>query len=95
MDLYIYYRVCSSDAPGLQACISDMHAALRHKYDVTCSLKRQAQEKDGRQTWMEVYLSIPDGFEHALQRAVTDALLAPLIDGVRHTEYFVDVKSCA
>ena len=45
-------------------------------------------------TWMEVYLAVPDDFESSLQRAFDDAGYAALIDGTRHIEYFQDCTPC-
>lgn len=95
MDLYIYYRVQNSDANALHTKAAAMQTALADKYGIVGALKRRPEEKDGRQTWMEVYEGVPDSFEAGLQQAVTDAGLSPLIDGPRHTEYFMDVSSCA
>ena len=72
-----------------------MQRCLSQEYGIVTGLKRRPQEKDGRQTWMEIYQDIPDGFEAALERAVAQAGLAGLIDGQRNTEYFLDVPTCA
>ena len=95
MDLYIYYRVRSGDADALRAKATAMQAALADNYGIVGTLKRRPEEKEGRQTWMEVYEGVPEGFEARLEQAVTDAGLPALIDGARHTEYFMDVSSCA
>ncbi|MFC7517725.1 DUF4936 family protein [Herbaspirillum sp. GCM10030257] len=95
MDLYIYYRVASSDAPQLQTRAEAMQQSLSREYGIVSRLKRRPAETDGMQTWMEVYLSVPADFEAVLERAVTDTQLNALIHGPRHTEHFVDVSSCA
>lgn len=95
MDLYIYYRVRSEDANALHTRALAMQQALAAETGITIGLKRRPEEKDGRQTWMEVYEAVPEGFEAILDRAVAQADLSPLIDGLRHTEYFLDVSSCA
>ncbi len=95
MDLYIYYRVPSAHAELLRARAASMQRCLSQEYGIVTGLKRRPQEKDGRQTWMEIYQDIPDGFEAALERAVAQAGLAGLIDGQRNTEYFLDVPTCA
>jgi hypothetical protein len=59
------------------------------------ALKRRPEAKDGRHTWMEVYLAVPDGFDAVLERSVEQAQLARLIDGERHAERFMDAASCA
>lgn len=95
MDLYIYYRVRSENAALLQACASAMQQRLSAEFGVAGLLKRRPEEKDGRQTWMEIYQAVPAGFEEALEQAVVRDGLAPLIDGPRHTEHFVDIPTCA
>jgi hypothetical protein len=95
MDLYIYYRVRRDNATALQSRVEAMQRCLREDYGIVTGLKRRPEEKEGRQTWMEVYLAVPDGFEAALERVVERERLADLIDGRRNTEYFVDVTSCA
>ena len=95
MDLYIYYRVRSEHAAALQAQASSMQEHLRRDYGIVTKLKRRPEEKDGKQTWMEIYQSVPDDFDVILERAVTQAGLTALIDGQRNTEYFLDVSTCA
>lgn len=95
MDLYIYYRVRLEDAGALQARVSAMQQRLAAECGVAGCLKRRPEEKDGRQTWMEVYLAVPDGFETSLDAAVLQSALADLIDGPRHTEHFMDIPACA
>ena len=95
MDLYIYYRVCSGSAGELRTRASAMQNRLAREYGIVAALKRRPEEKDGLQTWMEIYQAVPDGFAMLLERAVAQAGLAALIDGQRHTECFVDVSACA
>jgi hypothetical protein len=95
MDLYIYYRVRNENAAALQVRASAMQHRLEAECGVAGSLKRRPEEKDGRQTWMEVYQAVPDGFEATLDAAVAHGGLAKLIDGPRHTEHFMDIPACA
>lgn len=95
MDLYIYYRVRCEDAPTLQKQVEAMQRCLSAEYGIVIQLKRRPEEKEGRQTWMEVYQAIPVGFDTALERVVMQAGLTNLIDGPRNVEYFLDVSSCA
>lgn len=95
MDLYIYYRVRSEHAEMLQSKAWAMQRSLAKEYGIVTGLKRRPQEKDGQQTWMEVYQAVPEHFEAILERAVTQAGLAQFIDGQRKTEYFLDVSPCA
>ncbi|OWW20020.1 DUF4936 family protein [Noviherbaspirillum denitrificans] len=93
MDLYIYYRVRGDNAPALHARVTAMQQRIAN--GVAVALKRRPEEKDGLQTWMEVYLAVPEGFEAILQDAVAKDGLAGLIEGPRHTEHFVDIPACA
>jgi uncharacterized protein YbjT (DUF2867 family) len=94
MDLYIYYRAHSTHAQPLQTQVQAMQNRLRRDYGVAAALKRRPPAADALDTWMEIYLDVPADFEINLQRAVDDAALAALIDGVRHIENFQDCTSC-
>jgi DNA-binding XRE family transcriptional regulator len=95
MDLYVYYRAASAQAEALRERVTAMQAELARRCGVAAALKRRPEAKDGRHTWMETYLNIPDGFDAILSQAVTQSELASLIDGERHTEYFLDITTCA
>jgi len=95
MDLYIYYRVKTENAPALQPRAAALLRRLSDEYGIVTGLKRRPEEKDGRQTWMEIYQDVPAGFETALENALAREGLAALIDGQRYTEYFVDITACA
>jgi len=95
MDLYIYYRVRSSEARALLERATAMQRRLAADHGIAGALKRRPEEKDGRQTWMEIYEKVPPGFEAALAEAVQRDGLVELIDGQRHTEHFVDLTACA
>ncbi len=95
MDLYVYYRVANTDTGPLAPRVAGMQRRLAQEYGVAAALKRRPEEKEGRQTWMEVYQAVPDGFVTLLERAVARAGLSGLIDGPRHVECFVDVAACA
>lgn len=95
MDLYIYYRVCNDNAAALCERVRAMQRCLAREYGIVTALKRRPQEKDGRQTWMEIYQAVPAGFDTALERAVAQAGLHALTEGPRNVEYFLDVSTCA
>ncbi|RJF95829.1 DUF4936 family protein [Noviherbaspirillum saxi] len=95
MDLYIYYRIRSEHAEELRSRVSALQQCVLREYGIVTRIKRRPEEKDGLQTWMEVYLSVPTGFEATLDRLVAEAQLDALIDGPRHTEHFVDIAPCA
>ncbi|RXZ38936.1 DUF4936 family protein [Oxalobacteraceae bacterium CAVE-383] len=103
MDLYIYYRVARTQAAQLQAKVHAMQAQLRHEHGITAALKRRPRPDNGPDdanppqapdTWMEVYLAVPDDFENTVDRAFDAAGYSPLIDGTRHIEYFLDCTPC-
>lgn len=95
MDLYIYYRVAPGRAGELHRRVTAMQARLAAETGVDVALKRRPGESGGLQTWMEIYLAVPAGFEARLAQAVEDAGLSSLAEGERHTEQFQDFTPCA
>jgi hypothetical protein len=95
MDLYIYYRVRSSDSAAFRTQALAMQHNLARDCGVATALKRRPDEKDGLQTWMEVYADVDAAFEARLNGAVADNGLSAWIQGPRHTEQFLDVSLCA
>ncbi|TCS39494.1 uncharacterized protein DUF4936 [Paucimonas lemoignei] len=95
MDLYVYYRVDCAHAELLCQRVMGLQAELSRRCGVSAALKRRPEAKDGRHTWMETYLNIPDGFDAILTQTVSQSRVAELIDGERHTEYFMDITTCA
>lgn len=95
MNLYVYYRVRCEHAVELQRDASLMQQDLSKRHGVAATLQRRPESKDGRHTWMETYQNTPDGFDAILVSAIAATGLGRLIDGERHTEYFVSVSSCA
>jgi hypothetical protein len=91
VDLYIYYRVANEHAPRLRQMVQCMQQSLAGVYGIVCALKRRPGDKDGKQTWMEVYAAVPGDFEARLERTVGEAGLSAMIDGPRHTEHFLDM----
>lgn len=89
MDYYIYYRVRDAQAQSLRDKVLPMQATLQQQYQIGTALKRRPDSQDGRQTWMEVYLAVPDDFDAELADALAAAGIPPLIDGERHIERFI------
>ena len=85
-DLYVYYRVNPANAAVLASRVRAMQAMLG-----SGQLKRRPGEKDGLQTWMEVYLSTGGDFAGRLAQAARDAGILPYIEGERHAEVFMDL----
>lgn len=88
MDIYVYYRVRSEQAPALQILVCTMQSKLGGRP----RLMRRPEIQDGLQTWMEVYVDVPESFEARLAEAVHSAELATMIEGERHTERFIAIS---
>jgi len=95
VDLYVYYKVAAADAAALAPQVAAMQARLAHSEGVQAQLKRRPGDKDGLQTWMEVYPGVPAAFESALADAFDAAGIAPLLAGARRAEVFTDLLPCA
>ncbi len=91
IDLYVYYKVRDGDAASLAPRVRAMQAAL----GMPAQLKQRPEARDGLQTWMEVYPSVPGGFDTAVEAAARDAGLLPFIEGPRRSEIFTDIAPCA
>ena len=94
IDLYVYYKVSDGDAASLAPRVRAMQAGLAASA-IAPQLKRRPEGRDGLQTWMEVYPSVPAGFEAIVEQAAQDAGLANLIQGPRRSEVFTDLTPCA
>jgi hypothetical protein len=55
IDLYVYYKVRGIDAARLAPLVRAMQERLATQQGVRGQLKRRPEEKDGLQTWMEIY----------------------------------------
>jgi hypothetical protein len=87
IDLYVYYKVREQDAATLAPRVRAMQAALALPHQ----LKRRPEDKDGLQTWMEVYPGVTNTFADTLAQAAAEAGLDSLINGPRRAEVFVDL----
>ena len=92
-DIYVYYRVRSELSALMLPHVRAMQEELGARFGIATAVKRRPEEKDGMQTWMEVYEAVPDEFLPALEQAAIDAHLP--ISGERHVEVFVEVAECA
>ena len=99
MDLYIYYRVRPQHANVLFGKLKALQLVLQTQYGILPRLKRRPAEKDGLQTWMEIYEQLApetaDAFHSSLAGALEAAGIDALIEGRRHVECFEDVTACA
>ncbi|GAA4011609.1 DUF4936 family protein [Actimicrobium antarcticum] len=95
MDIFVYYTIRSQDA----ALARQRAAALRQRmaagYDIAVQLKRRPEEKEGLQTWMEIYQDVPPGFDTVIEHVAAEEGLAMLSQGYRHIEHFEDLAPCA
>jgi hypothetical protein len=94
-DLYVYYKVRDADTAQLAPLVRAMQAALVASEGVSVQLKRRPGNQDGLQTWMEVYPSVPAGFDATLARAVDEAGFESLLAGPRRFEVFTELPPCA
>lgn len=90
IDLYVYYKVRDGDAAQLLPQVRAMQAQL----GLPAQLKRRPEARDGLQTWMEVYPSVPGGFAAVVEQAALDAGLSTHIEGPRRSEVFTDLSPC-
>jgi len=90
IDLYVYYKVSEANADSLAPRVRAMQAQL----GLPAQLKRRPEARDGKQTWMEVYPSVPGGFAAAVEQAALDAGLLAYIEGPRRSEIFTDLDLC-
>lgn len=101
IEIYIYYRAQPGHSETIRQMVERMQVPLAREYGLTAALKRKqpapgAASTAAADTWMEVYLNVnSQDFEHALTQAVAQNGLMDLIDGERHTEYFLPVSACA
>jgi hypothetical protein len=91
IDLYVYYKVRAGDAAALAPRVRAMQAALAASHGAAHQLKRRPEDKDGLQTWMEVYPGVSASFAGDLERAAREAGLDALTEGPRRAEVFVDL----
>ena len=93
VDLYVYYKVRDEHAERLAPLVCSLQARVIQPGHAR--LLRRPDSKDGLQTWMEVYPGVAAAFPALLERAAADAGLAPLTEGPRRTEVFVEFTACA
>jgi len=94
LDFYVYYKVATNDAASLAPLVHAMQRRLAQEAGVQAQLKRRPEDKDGLQTWMEVYPGVTDGFAAVLAQAVDAAGISPHLAGPRRFELFTDLP-CA
>lgn len=90
--LFIYYRVATAQALPARQAVKAMQAGLCDRHvGLKAELMRRTEEKDGMQTWMELY-SHPAGVSPELEAEIAraaEALRQAWIQGPRHLEVFV------
>lgn len=93
--LFIYYRVASSQAAAARPAVEALQDRLREALPgLQTQVLRRPEEKDGQQTWMEIY-SHPQGVSPQAQDRIEAAAreLQALCPGPRHVEVFVACAS--
>lgn len=95
VDLYVYYKVRHEDAAHLAPLVHALQRRLAQDAGVSVQLKRRLEDRDGLQTWMEVYPGVPAGFDAVVARAVEGAGFEGLLAGPRRAEVFMDLPPCA
>lgn len=93
--LFIYYRVASVDAVAAGPAVQHLQSRLRQRWPgLQAQWFRRPEEKDGMQTWMEIYAR-PGGITAEVQAHIEDEArsLAHWCRGPRHVEVFVPCAS--
>lgn len=91
--LYVYYRI-PRDHVGEALSAARRAAALIQASGAAAPrlMRRPQADRDGRQTWMEIYERWDPAWEGRISRALAESGLAALIAGERHEELFVDME---
>jgi hypothetical protein len=100
-ELFIYYRLRSSDAPAARRVVQEFQSRLCKRYpQLVARLLSRPEQAHGIETWMETYSTDPArapcaGVSVELQSDIeTHALvLTPLLTSTRHIEVFVTCVS--
>ena len=104
-EVFAYYRVRRCDATEFQAAVHSFHSQLTARYPslrarllLRTDADAGADEKDGEQTWMEIYATDPQrapaGVDEAMQAEIERCAtaLASLLRSARHTEVFMSLR---
>lgn len=93
--LFIYYRVDAGRAGETLPLVLDFQrrACARHP-GLQAELLKRPEEKDGLQTWMEVY-SCPGGIPREVEAELSDANGRAFIFGIRSHLYVEAFVPCA
>ena len=94
-ELFIYYRLRSSDAAAALAVVLSYQALLRARHPTLIArLLHRSIDGDALQTWMETYstdpMREPAGITLEIQSEIEAHArpLLPMLTGTRHTEVF-------
>lgn len=89
---YVYYRIPGAQIIAARAAAARFGALIEaHGLERPRLMQRPDADADGRQTWMEIYAGWDEKWAQTLERALIDSGLAPLIEGPRHPELFIDI----
>jgi len=93
VDLYVYYKVRDEHAAALLPRVRALQARVTGPG--AARLLRRPGNKNGLQTWMEVYPGVPETFAAELEAALDGAGLDGLVEGPRRVEVFMEFPACA
>lgn len=95
MDCYVYYKTAEEHETLLLEQVKRIREMLAMEMNVVLILQRRTEANEGIITWMEIYRQIPNAFNVSLAAIVNKTEIMALIQGERHSEYFMDTISCA
>ena len=94
-ELFVYYRIRPGMSAAAHDAVATMQRALRSAHpDLVARLLKRRDTTSGDETWMETYAARPaaaaEGVADAIEAEILSrsVVLAPFIDGQRHTERF-------
>ena len=92
MDIYIYYTIKDSDCDIAKRRVAELQHGLSDRYGINAQCKRRPEVRDDLQTWMEIYLNVPVGFEQSIEQAAAEIGLSDMAQNNRHIEHFMDLR---
>lgn len=95
MDIYLYYTVREVDAALTRTRVAALQHRLGNAYDIKPTVRRRPEQRDGLQTWMEIYPDVPTGFDSVIEQAADEEGLTELATNGRHVEVFIELPPCA
>lgn len=92
--LYVYYRIAAHQVDRARAAARRAAALIEAAGAKAPRLMRRPEaDREGRQTWMEVYDPWKPSMREAIARAILESGLLSLTEGERHEELFEDLET--